>query len=523
MKNLGVIIISIVLMLSLGGCGNTDPTDATDTKYVGSEEKIINLQMREPDTLDILSTQRQSVRDALLCVYEPLFNITSDFAPENVLAENYAFNESATVMTLKIKEGVYWHNNKVFSAEDVVYTVNRIKSMPQSSYYANLESVDRVEKLSDYEVVFYLNKSNVLLPYSLYFPIVRTGAESGELIGTGAYMLEKTDGKSISLVKNGAWHMGEAKADGVKFLYMRTKEMAQEAFSSGKIHAVTKEMLDVENFAIKEENSLHLYPDGLFEFVGFNAEEGIFKDSLLRIGASSGINRAKIGEIFTNAVASGFPIMPGSSLFSPSYEMSEYNLDYAKEVVFSAGWVDTDGDGVCEKAIDNILEELEFDLLVADSDKLRGEAAEEIKEQLALSGFRVNVVRLELEEYERRIAAGEYDAFLGAVYYADAYDVSDILASYGNLNFSGYESSEMDNVIGEMFRATTAQKASAAFAALQAIYTESMPIAGLIFRRTYVVASPYIEGDIEPYPYSPYANIAKWNLVGLDTEEEIYE
>lgn len=522
MKKLISLLLIIVMLTALCGCEGEVEETPTDATVVVSEEKIINLQMRDADTLDPILTQRQSVRDVLLTVYEPLFNIDETFAPVPTLAQSYAFNENATVMTLKIKEGVLWHNGQVFSAEDVIYTVNRIKENPKSSYYLNLASVDRVEKLSDYEVVFYLNEPDALLVYSLYFPIMRTNADAEAMIGTGAFMLKEMDGKSLSLVKNTAWHMGEAECDGIKVVYMRTGAMAQEAFSAGKIHAVTKEMLDIENFAIKESHTRHIYPNGLFEFIGFNANEGIFTDALLRIAASNAVDRARIGSVFGDAISAGFPIMPGSSAFSPSYEMSEYNLDYAKEVIFSAGWMDLDYDTKPEKVIDNEWTELAFTLLVANSDPLRAAAAAEIKEELELAGFSVNVEIVDIEEYSKRIEDGEYDAFLGAIYCADPYDMSQLLSSGGNVNFESYSSSEMDFAVSELMSATSVDKASVAFSKLQSLYIAYQPIAGLVFRTTYVVTSPYVQGEVKPYPYSPYANVAAWKLAGVgeDNTEE---
>ncbi len=522
MKKFISILLLFAMAFSLCGCEGETIEMPTDTEEVVTGEKIINIQMREADTLDPLLTMRQSVRDALLTVYEPLFNIDETFALVPVLAQSYAFNENATVMTLKIKENVLWHNGQIFTAEDVIYTVNRIKENPQSSYYLNLASVDRVEKLNDYEIVFYLNEPDAFLVYSLYFPIMRVNADPNAMIGTGAYMYKETDGKTINLIKNSAWHNGEAVCDGVKILSMRTTAMAQEAFSAGKIHAVTKEMLDTENFAIKESNTRHIYPDGMFEFIGFNSARGIFTDALLRIAASNAVNRVKIAEIYGDATASGFPIMPGSSAFSPSYEMSEYNLDYAKEVVFSAGWTDMDGNGRMEKAIDNILTPMSFTLLVANSDPLRAAVAEEVRANLEAAGFTVNIQLTDVETYNNKIASGDYDAFIGAIYYADPYDISGLLYSDGSVSFNGYGSPELDFAVSELMSATGVDKTSVAFSKLQSLYVAHQPLSGLVFRTTYVVTSPYVEGEVKPYPYSPYANIASWQLagVGAETEEE---
>lgn len=518
MKRFISLLLIICLIFSLAGCtrnSEEEPTGAVEEapEQEGTIKSIINLQMRDVDVLDPILTTRQSVRDGLLTVFEPLFNITDNFGLENVLAESYAFNDSATIMTLKLKENVLWHNGYPLNSEDVVYTVNKILAHPQGSYYANLETVDRVEKQNEYEVVFYLKEPNAQLIYSLYFPIqFRNETAYDTIIGTGPYMFEKTDGQSLKLIKNTSWHKGEVMADGVEFIYMRTAKMAEEAFASGKLHAVTKDMLDTENFAIKENQKKYVYPDGLFEFVGFNANAGIFSDPLLRVAASNAIDRSALKDVFDEAIVSGFPIMTGSEVFSPSYEASVYSLDYAKEIIFSAGYLDMDGDGKLEKIINEEEQELAFTLLVADRDPARGNAANIIKEQLLLAGFDVTVEIVDLETYNTRVSGGEYDAFLGAVYYDAPYDVSDLLASNGWVNYQGYKSDEMDKALSDFASGADMNKAPAAFSEIQALYLVHQPVAGLVFRTTYVLTHASIGGEVAPFPYSPYANIAKWSV-----------
>ena len=118
MKKIIALLVATVVSFSLLGCTrNQEEFKENEILY---ENGVINLQMRDPDILDPILTGKKSVRDGLLCVYEPLFNITDNFGLEKVLAEDYVFNENATIMTVKIKEGVLWHNNHVFTADDVL-------------------------------------------------------------------------------------------------------------------------------------------------------------------------------------------------------------------------------------------------------------------------------------------------------------------------------------------------------------------------------------------------------------------
>lgn len=512
-KKIFAFVTAVLLLLTAAGCGKQGDGDKFNIDDIPSVGGVINLQMRTPDTLDPLLTERQTTRDALLIMYEPLFNITDNFDIECVLAEGYEFSADATRLTVKLKSNVRWHNGEKLSPDDVVYTVNKIKSNPGSSYYGNLEAVESVARAGDDSVVFNLSKPYHQFIYALYFPIENEGVDAASTcVGTGPYMLSATDSRQMSLRRFDGWHGGSAYADGINIFFMRTSAMAQEAFSSGKIHAVSDEMLDSENFAIKEGMNKTDYPNGVFEFMGFNTTSGIFSDPLLRIAAANAVNRTSVEEAYGTGVSSGFPVMTGSAVFSPSYETTSYDAEYAGEVIFSAGWTDIDYDNKPEKVIDGELCDLSFTLLVSDSDTSRINAARLVKESLEAAGFNVMLDIEAHEDYNEKIAHGEYDAFIGAVYIYVPYDFSQLLASRGSVNYFGYSSADMDGALDTLSGAADDASFASSFNAVQSIFIAEQPLTGIMFRNASIVTQPSIGGDIRPYPYSPYANISKWYL-----------
>lgn len=511
MKKLISLLLAFVMVVSFSAC-EAENGKENEVDFAENKSGVINLQMRDPDILDPLKTQKQSVRDALLTIYEPLYNITEDFDLEGVLGVEYAFNSDATVLNVKIKEGVLWHNNHIFTADDVVYTVEKIKSTPSSSYYINLEKLDYAQKVGDYEVAFVLKEPYALFIYNLYFPIMHVNTEAETCVGTGPYRFKETDGKQLVLEKNTAWHMGEVKNDGVKFIYMKTTAMAQEAFSSGKIHAVTRDMLDTENFAIKESHVRNIYPIGLFEFIGFNNTRGVFTDSALRQAASNAVDRDDLAVVYDPAVGASFPVMKGSSVFSPIFETVDYGVEYASEIIFSAGWSDIDGDGLAEKYVNDTMEELRVNFIVSNRDSVRVKAAEVIRRQLEKAGFAVSFEVLDIGEYNERIFGGEFDLFLGAVYFNTPYDMQELLKTKGKVNYMGYSSPSMDEALSLFVSSCDIDNSTVAFSKIQSLYASQQPVAGLVFRNSYVLTGKSITGEIAPYPYSPYGNVYRWTI-----------
>jgi peptide/nickel transport system substrate-binding protein len=506
MKRLFIFLTIFALLLS--GCGKIGDGDSVDVDSIPEMGGTINLQMRTPDTIDPLLTERQTTRDALMIIYEPLFNITDNFGIEGVLAESYSFSSDATTLTVKLKSGVRWHNGERLTADDVLYTVNKIKENPKSSYYQNLSKLESVSKSGD-DVVFKLSEPYHQFLYALYFPIENDGVDAANVcVGTGPYMMNEMTSRQMSLRRFDGWHGGSAYADNVTVFFMRTSSMAQEAFSSGKIHAVVSEMLDSENFALKEGMNKTEFPNGVFDFIGFNTKEGLFSDPLLRIALSNAIDRTSLDE----GVASGFPVMTGSEMFSPSYETTSFDSEYAGEVIFSAGWTDSDYDGVPEKVTESGRERLSFTLLVREGDASRLQEAEKLSESMEAVGFDVTIDAEEEEKYNSRISSGEYEAFLGEVYLYTPYDLSLLLSSTGSVNYFGYNSAEMDEALKNAAAAADDSSFTSSFNAIQSLFVAEQPITGIAFENDSIVTQPCIMGDIKPYPYSPYANIYKWYL-----------
>ena len=503
----GILIICLFILTC--SCTN-DNKSQQEGDFITVQEGVINLQMRDPDILDPIKTQKQSVRNGLLTIYEPLYNITEEFGLEPNLATEYTFNDDSTVLSVKLKEGVLWHNNHVFTADDVVYTVEKIKNTPSSSYYINLEKLAYAQKISDYEVAFVLSEPYALFVYNLYFPIMHVNTSYEDFVGTGPYRFIENDGKELVLGKNMAWHMGEVKNDGVKFIYMKSTRMAQEAFSSGKLHGVTMDMLDTENFAIKESHVRNMYPTGLFEFMGFNTTKGVFTDPLLRQAASNALDRDDLAAVYQPSVGASFPVMKGSRAFSPTFETVEYGAEYASEVIFSAGWADSDNNGVPDKYIDGEVCDLSVNLIASNQDNKRAKAAEAIKGQLERAGFKVELEILPIDEYNQRIFGGQFDLFLGAIYFQTPYDVRELLKTRGKVNYTGYSSALMDEALSRFVSSGYIDNSTVAFSNVQSLYLTEQPIAGIAFRYSYVLTGKSITGEVKPYPYSPYVNVSEW-------------
>ena len=74
-----------------------------------------------------------------------------DGKPSADLAQSWTSNEDATVWTLKLREGVKFHDGSTFGAEDVVYSLNRVLDpelgSPARSAVKMIDSVEADESM----------------------------------------------------------------------------------------------------------------------------------------------------------------------------------------------------------------------------------------------------------------------------------------------------------------------------------------------------------------------------------------
>jgi peptide/nickel transport system substrate-binding protein len=115
-------------------------------------------------------------------LYEGLFQLTPELTVRYVLAESAESNPSASVWTIRLRPGVTFHDGSPFTADDVIYTFQRIadpkNAANQQGLVSGLIDVPGMRKLDPLTVRIPLKIPNVFLPLFLdddSFSIVKSG------------------------------------------------------------------------------------------------------------------------------------------------------------------------------------------------------------------------------------------------------------------------------------------------------------------------------------------------------------
>jgi peptide/nickel transport system substrate-binding protein len=164
------------------------------------------------------------------------------------LAESWAWDDSKTKLTFKLRQGVKWHDGKPFTAKDVKCTWDklqgkdrdRFRKNPRAIWYHNLKEVTVG---GDNEATFVLNRPQgafLMLLASGYTPVypchVSAQKMRTEPVGTGPFKFaEFKRNESIKVVRNpDYWKKGKPHVDAIEWRIISNRSTRILAFVAGE-------------------------------------------------------------------------------------------------------------------------------------------------------------------------------------------------------------------------------------------------------------------------------------------------
>ena len=293
-----------------------------------------------------------------------------ELAPAPDLAASWEVSNDGLAWTFFLREDVTWHDGEAFTADDVVYTFNEIALNTElgannMSYFSSLERVDAVD---EYTVVFTLTKPVAALPAYLSFNTeilpkhIFQGQDPWDLIsfnkekpiGTGAFRMDSyTSGQSVRLIANPDYYDGAPKLERVEYKVLAdvNTHVAQLLTGELSIFALDDQAALSRLEAARDIEIVPAYTPRFF-WIALNQENDLFTDVKVRRGMLHAIDRPYIIETVLNGY--GTPADAGISPAMQYYYNSdvpryEYDPERAARLFAEAGWEDSDGDGVLDK------------------------------------------------------------------------------------------------------------------------------------------------------------------------------
>lgn len=320
----------------------------------------------DPPNLDPHVDSGAAAAAVKMVVYDSLMTYKSDGSIAADLAEEWTMSDDGLTYTFELKNNVTFHDGTPLTADDVVFSIERILDDSLGGYLAGpVGVVERVEAVEDHVVELHLSSPNVaLIAYlaRLESAIVsKEFVESGNdlnttMMGTGPFMfVSREPGVELKFEKNPAYHVdGLPYLDELVFVPYADEQTRVVALESGEVDLI--DYVPWKDMAAIEDNpNLELYEGDASSFmtVIFNQGREPFDDPLVRRAIGYAIPREAVIRVAffeRGAELTGGLIPPNSPYYNESLEgFFRYDRERAIELLAEAGWTDSDGDGYLDK------------------------------------------------------------------------------------------------------------------------------------------------------------------------------
>ena len=539
MKKLLAVMLAVVLAMGLVGCGGGSEGGS------GSEKELKVQVGPNPETVDPALNSAVDGGNMILHAFECLLTVGQDGTLQPGCAETWETSEDGLTWTFHLRDGLKWSDGTDLTAEDFVYSWQRVCDPQVAAPYAetvlqmvkgydqaikgDLEALDVVAEDPQTLVVHLSNPCTYfggLAAFATLSPVQKATIEANgdawattpeTYVSNGPfYMTEWEQGSHITFSKNPYyWNKDAVKLDKLTFMLIEDANAAYSAYQTGEIDMI-KDVPTEEIPSLEGNEEFHVEPIIGTYYLNLNCKKKMFKDERVRKALSLAIDRKYVAETIMQGTYSpaGSFIGPGwldtdDSEFEknanggkPYIDIDNYeaNLEEAKKLMAEAGY--PDGKGFPE-------------ITYSTNDSgYHKPVAEYLQEAWGKLGVKVKVATVEWGSFTPMRRDGEYEAarngWVGD--YSDPSNMLDLLCTDNGNNDGKFSNKQYDAAMALSRKTRDPTERSLALHKAEDILMEHAGCVPLAYYNDFYTQSPKITGSWHSttgYWYFMYADIAE--------------
>lgn len=484
----------------LVGCavgGGTDTGSSRDTSLVIAENEV-------PASFDPVQADNSTVDEVVIPAYDSLLTYDASTELTGSLVESWTVSDDGIVIDLVLRDDVTFHDGAALTSDDVVYTLDRIKSIG-IGVASFLTSYDSAEAVSDTEVSITLSTPDATFLAALTRVYVvnsalveeNAGEDHGQSwlatndAGSGPYELTGYTTNQAATYERYADYWGgfDGQAETVEFRYLTEASTQSAALTSGDVDIAMditpnewSDFESTEGFTVdKADTNVVLYSF-------FNMSDPITADPALREAISYAYDYDQhvetilvgAGNLVNGPVPSAMQCAVTDGVTVPSFD-----LEHAQEIV--------DANGLAGTTVTMTYLEATAEM---------EQAATLLQSNLAQIGVTLELQAVTYPQYAEMAASDDTRPQMGMIYAFPAFpDASAIL--YQNFhsqfigvgqNWGGYSDPEVDELTAAAQIETDSDARCEAYAEVQRIVTADFASVNLANAQTVAVMSDRVEG-----------------------------
>lgn len=317
-------------------------------------------------------------------------DLDGNYIPE--LATDWSVSDDGLTWTMNLVDDATFHDGTPLTSEDVKYSLELWRDTEDFPFLPSYPDVFTVEAPDPTTVVLTTEEpignfeSRMVFMYIVPKHIWEGEAdpvafENGEMVGTGSFQLaEYQQGEFVRLEANEEYWAGRPSVDEVIFQTIENPDARVTALRNGDVDMIT-ELPNTAISALQSDANVEVVTgdplapslaDVFFNIVPEDlcpAEDGVcsghpaLKDYEVRRALAHAIDKQQLIDVALLGLGTpGISLTPTGlgDYFNSSLEDYAFDLEEAAGILESAGYVDSDGDGIRECLADQDCENLTF-------------------------------------------------------------------------------------------------------------------------------------------------------------------
>ena len=393
------------------------------------------------------------------------------------IATKWTWDDSGTVLTLKLRGDVYFHDGTKLTPEIAAQALRKSAANPTSEFALSFASIQSVNPSGADSIQVKLSEPNSFVIPDLSLVSVRLPANKD--VGTGPFRLARQDDQLAVLTAFPQYYRGRPSVDEIDITTYPTQRKAWAALMRGDVdmlHEVSRESAEFVEAASTVKT--YSFPRPYYNSLVFNVRHPVLKHAEVRKAINEALDRETLirdGMSGRGRPADG-PIWPEHWAYSSPFGVFAFNPDAARLRLDSAG-VKKVG-----RADGSMPARFSFSCLVLDDARFE-RLAILVQKQLADVGIDMKLVALKQPDLEARVKNGEFDAFIFEFFGRSLSWVYEFWHSHDSALFdNGYRAA--DAVLNRIRAARSENQVRAGTAELSRILHDDPPAAFIAWQTT---------------------------------------
>lgn len=458
----------------------------------------------DPDVLDPDQSRTFVGRIVYTSLCDKLVDITPELEIIPQLATEWEWSEDGLALTMKLREGVTFHDGEPFDAAAVAANIDRSKNLEESRRKSEVASIESTEVVDDLTIQINLaNPDATLLAQLADRAGMMVSPQAAEAAGvdfgnnpvcSGPFKFkERVQQDRIVLEKFADyWNADQFSFDSVTFLPITDGTVRLANLRAGDIDMLER-LAATDVASVKSDDSLQLEMAVSLGYQGITVNVGngdrsqnpLGQDARVRRALSLAIDREALNQVvFEGVMAAGNqPFPPTSPWYSADFPIPARDVEAAKALLAEAG-----------------VENLQIELQLS-TDPVAQQVGQVIQAMAAEAGITVNIVAKEFATQLSEQTAGNYEA--SQIGWSGRVDpdgnIHQFMTCDGGINDSKYCNPAVDELLNAARTSNNTEDRKAKYDEALAILAEDLPIIYL-YHQTWIWAlADKVQGFV-PYP-----------------------